>query len=48
MPNRLIDQKKLSVDKWNPGPRRGKGGAIEKHFAVKWHIITLLESIEYL
>ena len=30
------------------GPRRGKGGAIEKHFAGKWHIITLQESIEYL
>ena len=48
MPNRLTEQKKLSVDKWNPGPRRGKGGAIEKHFAVKWHITTLLESIEHL
>ena len=48
MPNGLTEQKRLSVYNRNPGPRRGKGGAIEKHFAVKWHIVTLQESIEYL
>ena len=48
MPNGLTEQKRLSVYNRNPGPRRGKGGAIEKHFAVKWHIVTLKESIEYL
>ena len=47
MPNRLTEQKRLSVCSWNPGPRRGKG-AIEKQIAVKWHIITLQEAIEYL
>ena len=48
MPNRLTEQKRLSVYNWNPGPQRGKEGAIEKHIAVKWHIITLQEAIEYL
>ena len=33
---------------WNPGPRRGKEGAIEEHIAGKWHIIALQEAIEYL
>ena len=33
---------------WNPGPRRGKEGAIEKHIAEKWHIIALQEAKEYL
>ena len=32
---------------WNPGPRRGKEGAIEKQIAWKWHIITLQEAIGY-
>ena len=32
----------------NPGPWRGKEGAIEKHIAVKWHVIALHEAIEYL
>ena len=48
VPNRLTEQRRLSVQNWNPGPRRGKGGAIERHIAVKWHIITLQEDIEYL
>ena len=48
VPNRLTEQTRLSIYNWNPGPRCGKEGAIEKHFAGKWHIITLQESIEYL
>ena len=48
MPNRLTEQRRLSVYNWNPGPRRGKEGAIEKHIAGKWHIITQQEAVEYL
>ena len=48
VPNRLREQRRLSILKWNPGPRRGKEGAIEKHIAGKWHIITLQEATEYL
>ena len=48
MPNRLTEQRRLSVQNWNPGPRRGKGGAIERHIGGKWHIITLQEAVEYL
>ena len=48
VPNRLTEQRRLSVHNWNPGPRRGKEGAIERHLAGKWHIITLQEAIEYL
>ena len=48
VPNRLTEQKRLSIYSWNPGHRRGKEGAMEKHIAVKWHIITLHEAIEYL
>ena len=33
-------QKRLSVHNWNPGPRRGMEGAIEKQIAVKWHHCT--------
>ena len=47
VPNRLTEQKRLSVYNWNPGLRRGKEGAIEKHIAVKWRINTLQEAIEY-
>ena len=36
VPHRLIEQKRISIYNWNPGPRRGKG-AIEKHIARKWH-----------
>ena len=46
--NRLLQQKRLNIYNWNPGPRRGKEGAIEKHIAGKWHIITLQASIEHL
>ena len=47
-PNRLTEQKRLSIYNWNPGPRRGKEEeGIEKHIAGKWHIIALQESIEY-
>ena len=39
---------RVSILSWNPGPRRGKPGAIEKHTAGKWHFIALQEAIEYL
>ena len=39
IPNRLAEQTRRSVYNWNPGPRRGKDGAIERHIAGKWHII---------
>ena len=42
------EQKRLSIYDWNPGPRRGNEGAIEKHSAGTWHIITLQEAFEYL
>ena len=49
VPDRLTEQKRLSIYNWNPGPRREKKkGAIEKHIAEKWHAITLQEAIEYL
>ena len=40
VPNRSSVQKRLSIYNWNPGPRRGKEGAIEKQIAGKWHTIT--------
>ena len=40
-PNRLTEQKRLSIHHWIPGPRRGKEEATEKHIAGKWHIIAL-------
>ena len=48
VPNRSPVQKRLSIYNWNPGPRRGKEGAIEKHIAGKRHVITLQEAIVYL
>ena len=33
VPNRLTEQKRLSIYNWNPGPRSGKERAIEKHIA---------------
>ena len=47
VPNRSTVQKRLSIYNWNPGPRRGREGAIEKQIAGKWHVITLQEAIEY-
>ena len=47
LPNRSSVQKRPSKNNWNPGNRRGKGGAIEKQIAGKWHVITLQEAIEY-
>ena len=47
MPKRCTVQKRLSIYNWNPGPRHGREGAIEKQNAGKWHIITLQEAIEY-
>ena len=43
----FLYKKRLSIYNWNPGPRRGREGAIEKQIARKWHIITLQEAIEY-
>ena len=39
--NRLTEQRRLSVFNWNPGPRRGKEGAIDRHLVGKWHITDL-------
>ena len=47
VPNRSSVQKRLSIYNWNPGPRSGREGAIEKQVAEKWHVITLQEAIEY-
>ena len=47
LPNRSTVQKRLSIYNWNPGPRRGREGAIVKQIARKWHIFTLQEAIEY-
>ena len=47
VPKRSYVQKRLSIYNWNPGPRRGKEGAIEKQIARKWHVITLQEAIDY-
>ena len=32
-PNRLLEQTRISILSWNPRPRRGTPGAIEKHIA---------------
>ena len=47
MPKRSYVQKRLSIYNWNPGPRRGKEGAIEKQIAGKWHVVTLQEAIDF-
>ena len=48
VPNRLREQRRLSLLSWNPGPQRGKESAIEKHTAEKWHIIALQEALDHL
>ena len=48
MSNQSTEQTRLRFYNWNPGPQRGKEGAIERHIAGKWHVITLQEAIEYL
>ena len=48
VPNRLLEQTRISILSWNPGPSRGKPGAIEEHIVGIWHIIALQEAIEYL
>ena len=40
-------QKRLSIYNWNPGPRRGKEGAVEKQIPGRWHVITLQVAIAY-
>ena len=47
-PNRLLEHTWIGVLSWNPRPRRGTPGAIEKHIVGKWHIFELQEAIEYL
>ena len=47
VPNRSSVQKRLSIYNWNPRPRRGREGVIERQIAGKWYIITLQEAIEY-
>ena len=47
VPNRSPVQKCLSIYNWNPGLRRGKEDAIERHIAGKWRVITLQEASEY-
>ena len=47
VPNRSSVHKRLSIYNWNPGPRRGREGAIEKQIAGKWHVTTLQEALEY-
>ena len=37
----------FTCSEMNPGPRRGRGGAVEKQTAGKWQVITLQESIVY-
>ena len=46
--NSVLKQTRLCVLRWNPGPRRGKPGAIEEDIAGKWHVMALQEGIEYL
>ena len=41
------EPKRHSIYNWNPGPRRGKEGASEMQIEGKWHVITLLEAIEF-
>ena len=47
MPTRSYVEKRWSIYNWSPGHHRGKEGAIEKHIAGKWHVITLQEAIDY-
>ena len=47
-PDRLLEQTRVSILTWNPGPRRGTPGANETHVAGKWHVSALQESFEYL
>ena len=48
VPNRLLEQTRISVLSWNLGPRRGKPGVIEEHIAGEWHNVALQETIEFL
>ena len=44
----LLEQTRVSILSWNPGPRRGTPGASQHHIAGRWYIIALQESIQYL
>ena len=44
VPNRVLEQTRISILSWNPGPRRGKPGALDNHIAGKGHIIGLQRS----
>ena len=46
-PNRLLAQTRISILTWNPGPRGGTPGAIERHVAGKWHVIALQEYLQH-
>ena len=41
VPNRLLEQTRLSTLSSNPGPRRGREGAVEEHMAGKWHVARI-------
>ena len=47
-PNWLLELTRISILTWNPGPRHGTPGAIERHIAGKRHAIARQEAIEYL
>ena len=38
VPNRFLEQTRISVLSWNPGPPRGKPGATEEHIAGSYRI----------
>ena len=44
-PSVCFEQTRISILSWNPGPLRGKPGAIEEHIAGKWHVIALQEAV---
>ena len=44
---RSIVQRRLSIYKWNPGPRRGKEDAFQQQIAERWHAVTLQEASEF-
>ena len=44
----ILEQTRISIFSWNPGPRCETPGAAEHHIARRWHIIAPQESIQYL
>ena len=43
VPNRLLEQTRLSILSWNPVPRQGR-----KVKNASWHVVAIQEAIEYL